>query len=81
MESFSIRRCDFFEHIPTSDQELLAVYPGISLGFLQQADPVVHLLRCVTVAVDHSVRSDDDKGVGPAGGEADERITFYNKRN
>lgn len=58
-------------HIPktsvlTSDEELLPVYPGVSFGFLQQTDPVMHLLRRVTVAVDHTVGRDDDKGVGPA---------------
>lgn len=52
--------------IPTSDEELLAVYPGISFGFLQQTDPVMHLLWCVAVAVDHTVGRDDDKGVRPA---------------
>lgn len=50
----------------TSDKELLSIYPGISFGFLQQTDPVMHLLRRVTVAVDHSVGRDDDEGVGPA---------------
>lgn len=51
----------------TSDQELLAVNPGVSLGLLQQADPVVHLLRGVRVAVDHPVGCDDHKRVGPGG--------------
>lgn len=50
----------------TSDKELLAVDPGVSFGFLQQTDPVMHLLRCVTVAVDHTVGRNDDKGVRPA---------------
>ena len=48
----------------TPDQELLAIHPGVALGFLQQADPVVHLLRHVCVAVDHPVGRDDHKGVG-----------------
>ena len=49
----------------TPDKELLAVYPGVSFWFLQQTDPVMHLLWCVTVAVDHTVGRDDDKGVRP----------------
>ena len=48
----------------TPDQELLAVHPGVALGFLQQADPVVHLLRHVRVAVDHPIGRDDHEGVG-----------------
>lgn len=56
----------FCEFILTSDQELLAIYPGVPFGFLQQTDPVMHLLRSVTVTVDHSVGRDDDKGVRPA---------------
>lgn len=50
----------------TSNEELLPVDPGISFGFLQQTDPVMHLLWCVTVAVDHTVGRNDDKRVGPA---------------
>ncbi len=55
--------------ISTSDKELLSVNPGVAFGFLQQADPVVHLLRCVCVAVDHPVCRDDHKWVGPAKGQ------------
>lgn len=50
----------------TSGEELLSVYPGVSFGFLQQADPVMHLLRCVAVAVDHTVGRNDDKRVWTA---------------
>lgn len=47
----------------TSDYELLPVDPGVALGLLQQADPVVHLLGGVGVAVDHPVGRDDHKRV------------------
>lgn len=40
---------------------------------------MVHLLWRVAVAMNHSVRSDDDEGVWPEGGEVSERIGFYNK--
>lgn len=30
---------------------------------------MMHLLWCVTVAVDHTVGGDDDKGVGPVKGK------------
>ena len=50
----------------TSDDELLAVHPGVSLGSLQQSDPVVHLLRRVGVTVQHAVRCDHHEGVRPA---------------
>lgn len=50
----------------TSDKELLPIDPGVSFGFLQQTDPVMHLLWCVAVTVDHTVGSDDDERVGPA---------------
>lgn len=49
--------------VRTSDEELLPVDPGVTLGLLQQADPVVHLLGSVRVAVDHAVRRDDHKRV------------------
>lgn len=43
----------------TSDDELLALHPGVPLGSLQQCYPVVHLLWCVCVAVQHPVGRDD----------------------
>lgn len=49
----------------TSDDELLALDTRVPLGALQQGDPVVHLLGGVGVAVQHAVRSDDHKRVGP----------------
>lgn len=49
--------------VQTSDEELLPIDPGVALGLLQQADPVVHLLGSVRVAVDHAVRRDDHKRV------------------
>lgn len=49
----------------TSDDEFLAVDACVPLGALQQGDPVVHLLRCVGIAVQHAVGRDDDEGVGP----------------
>lgn len=49
----------------TSDKELLSIYPGISFGFLQQTDPVMHLLWCVAVAVDHTIGRNDDERVWP----------------
>lgn len=57
----SLKSHGLLKSIPTSDEELLAVYPGVSFGFLQQTDPVMHLLRCVAVAVDHTVGRNDDK--------------------
>lgn len=48
----------------TSDDELLPVDARVSFGALQQSDPVVHLLGRVGVAVQHPLRSDDDKRVG-----------------
>lgn len=49
----------------TSHYELLSIGSGVTLGLLQQADPVVHLLRRVSVAVDHPVSRDDHKWVWP----------------
>lgn len=49
----------------TSDDELLSIDAGVSFGALQQSDPVVHLLRRVCVAVQHTVRSNHDEGVWP----------------
>lgn len=49
----------------TSDDELLALHPGVALGPLQQRDPVMHLLRRVGVAVENPVGCDDHEGVGP----------------
>lgn len=43
----------------------MAVNPSVSFGFLQQTDPMMHLLRRVAVAVDHTVGRDDDKRIGP----------------
>lgn len=54
------------QEVQTSDEELLAVGPGVTLGLLQQADPVVHLLGSVRVAVDDTVRRDDHKRVWSA---------------
>lgn len=54
--------------VVTSDDELLAVDAGVSLGALQQSDPVVHLLGRVGVTVQHAVRRDHDEGVRPAAG-------------
>lgn len=53
------------ESFVTSDDELLSIDSGVSFGALQQSDPVVHLLRRVSIAVQHSVRSDHDEGVRP----------------
>lgn len=53
------------ERAVTSDDELLAVDSRVTLGALQQGDPVVHLLRRVCVAVQHAVGRDDDEGVWP----------------
>ncbi len=49
----------------TSHYELLAVYSRVSFRFLQKADPVVHFLRCVSVAMDHTISSDNNKWVWP----------------
>lgn len=46
---------------PTSNYKLLSIGSGVTLGLLQQADPVMHLLRSVGVAVDHTVSRDDNK--------------------
>lgn len=51
----------------TSNQELLTFDLGVSFGLLQEADPVVHLLRQLRVTVDHSIRRDDHERVRPAG--------------
>ncbi|KAL0628762.1 Zinc finger protein [Plecturocebus cupreus] len=37
----------------TSHDEFLALHSGVAFGPLQQGNPVVHLLRCVGVAVQH----------------------------
>lgn len=58
------------QSVVTSDNELLAVDARVSLGALQQSDPVVHLLGRVGVAVQHAVRRDDDEGVGPVASES-----------
>lgn len=49
----------------TSDDEFLALHPGVALGPLQQRDPVVHLLWRVGVAVQDPVGRDDHKRIGP----------------
>lgn len=49
----------------TSDDKLLSIDTGVSLGALQQGDPMMHLLRSVSVAVQHTIRRDNDKGVRP----------------
>jgi hypothetical protein len=45
----------------TSHDKFLALYPGVPLGSLQQCYPVVHLLRRVSVAMQHPVGCDDYK--------------------
>lgn len=51
----------------TSNQELLTFDLGVSFGLLQEADPVVHLLRQIRVTVDHSIRRNDHKWVRSVG--------------
>ena len=50
----------------TSHKEFLSIDPGLPFGLLQERDPVVHLLRDVTVAVNDSVCRDNHKGIRPA---------------
>lgn len=50
----------------TPGKELLSICPGISFRFLQQADPMMHLLWCVAVTVDDAVGRNDDEGVWAA---------------
>jgi len=59
----------------TSHYELLAVYFRVSFRLLEEADPVVHFLWCVSVAMDHAISSDYNKWVWPEGKKSDEYST------